>query len=124
MKIKDLLENDDMLSLDSGIYAIIYHKKSKIYIGSAVHFKRRFIAHISLLKRNKHDNTYLQNIFNKYGLSEFTFVILEKCSRDYLITKEQDWINKFDFQKDLINICPTAGSRLGSINWTQAVRSC
>lgn len=45
----------------SGIYKITNTKTGKIYIGSAVDLRRRLYAHLKSLRRNSHDNTYLQN---------------------------------------------------------------
>jgi group I intron endonuclease len=59
-----------------GIYRIINKTNNKIYIGSSVNILSRFSKHKSLLKHNKHDNDYLQNSYNKYGLENFLFEII------------------------------------------------
>jgi group I intron endonuclease len=75
-----------------GIYRIINKTNNKIYIGSSVNILSRFSKHKSLLKHNKHDNDYLQNSYNKYGLENFLFEIIEFCEVDKLIDKENHYI--------------------------------
>lgn len=84
----------------------------RIYIGSAINFPRRIGEHTNLLKRNKRHSKYLQNSWNKYGCDKFIFGLIEQVENPKnLISREQYWI---DTLKPEYNICPTAGSRLGS----------
>jgi len=76
-----------------GIYKIINNVNNKLYIGSSINIKSRFSKHKSLLKNNKHDNDYLQNSFNKYGMDNFSFEIIEFCEISELIEKENYYIN-------------------------------
>lgn len=71
-----------------GIYSIKNKIDGKLYIGKAVNIEGRFRTHISSLKKNKHDNDYLQNAWNKYGSESFEFSILEKCDKDSLNDRE------------------------------------
>lgn len=96
----------------SGVYCIFNQINKKMYIGSATNFKSRKYTHFKSLKDGTHHSTYLQNAYNKYGKSNFVFVILEFVDKDNLLVHEQMWINKFNFT-DLYNLCPVAGSRLG-----------
>lgn len=84
--------------MDSGIYKIINIAKDKIYIGSAIDLKSRKWLHWNSLKNNIHHNSYLQNSWNKYGEYCFIFNVLEYCSENKLIEREQYWI-------DLTNCC-------------------
>jgi len=61
----------------SGIYKITCKVNNKIYIGSAVNLKIRWKRHQNELKNNCHVNLILQNAFNKYGLENFNFEIIE-----------------------------------------------
>lgn len=84
----------------------------RAYIGSAINFSRRISEHTGLLNRNKHHSRYLQNSWNKYGEHNFIFGLLEQVDDPVdLITREQHWM---DTLKPEYNICPIAGSRLGS----------
>jgi len=96
--------------LKSGIYMITTNINEKFYIGSALNLNDRFNRHSNLLKRNKHQNVHLQNIWNKYKNCQLNFYILEKCSDILLIEREQFWIDNL---KPLLNINPTAYSRKG-----------
>jgi len=58
-----------------------------------MNIKSRFSKHKSLLKNNKHDNDYLQNSFNKYGIDNFSFEVIEFCEVSELIDKENYYIN-------------------------------
>ena len=52
----------------SGVYKITNSINKKIYIsGLQIIFFGRFKAHFTLLKNKEHENTYLQNAYNKYG---------------------------------------------------------
>ncbi len=94
------------------IYKIFFkHNPSLIYIGSAINFNKRKIRHKYQLKNNKHNNTYLQNLYNKYGSEALCFEIIDYINKvSNLIPKEQYFINLF---KPQLNVLPTAGSALG-----------
>lgn len=96
---------------NSVIYKITNKINNKFYIGSAVQFNLRKNAHLSYLKKEKHPNKHLQNSFNKYGIENFEFTIIEYVENKYnLIEKEQYYI---DILKPDYNICKIAGSCLG-----------
>jgi group I intron endonuclease len=90
-----------------GIYMIQNNIDKKIYIGSSYDIGTRFKNHISRLKNNKHKNQYLQNAVNKYGLSFFTFSIIEECLEEELIIKEQKHIDNYDWN-ELYNLTKVA----------------
>lgn len=86
-------------------------KPERIYIGSAVSFKSRVSVHISELKKNKHHAKKLQRHFNKYGLADLVFKIIEIIpNKQSLLVAEQKHL---DFYKPYFNSNPTAGSNLG-----------
>lgn len=60
------------------IYKILNKVNGKFYIGSANDYKRRWYQHKRELKNNSHDNQYLQNAWNKYGESNFEWIVLQK----------------------------------------------
>lgn len=68
-----------------GVYAITNINNNKKYIGSTKEsFYRRIQKHLSLLKRNKHHSIKLQNAYNKYGISNFSFSIIEEIDKNRL----------------------------------------
>jgi len=100
----------------SGIYMIINLANNKFYIGSSNDIYNRKLAHIRNLKKNKHDNTHLQNSFNKYGIDYFIWVIVELLEDNHdLLIREQYWIDSFDacYSDIGYNMCPVAGTVLG-----------
>lgn len=111
-ELKSVDKNDKY----SGIYAIYNSLKNKIYIGSSIDiYDRVFGDHINELKKDKHYNKYLQRSYNKYS-DYFYFVVLEKVSNvDFLIEREQYWMDYFDSYNSKFgyNLTPTAGSMLG-----------
>ena len=67
------MNNNQEINNNTGIYCIKNLENGKIYIGKSVNIKNRWISHRNTLKNNKHDNSYLQNSWNKYGESSFVF---------------------------------------------------
>lgn len=98
--------------MSSGIYQIRNLVNNHIYIGSTTNFSRRQSLHFSKLKNYTHHSKYLQNAYNKYGEDNFVFEIIEYCDPEYLIEREQWYIDNY---QPKYNINPTAGSSFGVI---------
>lgn len=90
---------------NSGIYCITNTIDDRIYIGSCKNFKSRIKEHINCLKRNKHNNIYLQNFVNKYGIESLKFHIIEFSEIINLVNIEQYYIDTLNPQ---FNICKKA----------------
>lgn len=77
-----------------GIYEIRNIKNNKVYIGSSKNIENRWKQHLYMLKNNKHHSVYLQNAWNKYGESNFSFSTIEivKDEND-LFDAEQEWMD-------------------------------
>lgn len=82
----------------SGIYCITNIIDNKKYIGSSKDIGYRFKHHLYRLNNNRHTNSHLQNAVNKYGISNFTFSVLEQCSKETLIEREQFYIDQEPWQ--------------------------
>jgi len=80
----------------SGIYKITNMITNKVYIGSSYSVNSRISAHKNLLIKNRHYNTHLQSSFNLHGIENFKFEIIEECSIDDMINKENDWIKIYN----------------------------
>lgn len=78
-----------------GIYGIKNKKNGKMYVGQSVDVKGRFVRHKTELKNNKHKNKHLQNSYNKNGIEQFEFFVIEECEKDKLTEREQEWIDKY-----------------------------
>lgn len=93
------------------IYKITNLETNKIYIGSAISFKKRCTRHLRDLKNKKHHSIFLQRAWDKYGEHNFIFQIIEEVkSKELLLEREQYYIDNL---KPAYNISPTAGSSLG-----------
>jgi len=95
----------------TGIYEIKNILNNHRYIGSSINLRKRFYEHLSLLKKSKHSNSYLQNAWNKYGKKHFVFNVLETCEpiKDTLLAIEQKYL---DLDPEY-NICKIAGNTMG-----------
>ena len=66
------------MSKIAGVYKIINKVNRKYYVGSSNDINCRWNKHKSELNRNIHKNPYLQNAWNKYGVVNFNFVVVEE----------------------------------------------
>jgi group I intron endonuclease len=94
-----------------GIYKITNKVNGKCIIGSSVNMESRLACHKSILKDNKHYNTYLQHSWNKYGEDNFIFEIINLCDKENLLEFEDYFIAAFD-----------SGNRDGGYNLKGATR--
>lgn len=95
--------------LKRGVYKIENLKNGKLYIGSTIMtFIKRLSHHISLLRANKHKNKHLQNAWNKYGEESFKFEIVELCTKEECLIREQFWLDKLECKIKGYNINPLA----------------
>lgn len=80
-----------------GIYKIVNLKSGKFYLGSTKNLKKRKREHFWALKKNEHNNPYLQNSFNKHGEKHFKFKIIEFVEdKEKLLSVEQRYLDKTD----------------------------
>lgn len=88
-----------------GIYKFQNLQNGKIYIGQSVDIERRYKDHINRAK-NKNSaeyNSSLHCAIRKYGLDNFSFVVLEECNKNLLNEREQYWIKYYNSYKDGYN---------------------
>lgn len=95
--------------MQTGIYEIVNTVNGKRYVGSSVNIPRRWAAHRHLLRHGKSNNHKLKAAWEKYGEQSFAFNVLELCSKEELIEKEQYHI---DIKSDY-NIRLEADSNFG-----------
>lgn len=95
----------------TGVYKITNPTNQEFYIGSAAtSFYKRFINHRRLLYHKTNPCTFLQNAYNKHKDVNFTFEVLEVCSKELCVQREQHYI---DILKPKYNLCKNAASSLG-----------
>lgn len=73
-----------------GIYKIKINDKE--YIGSSCNIGHRLKHHLWSLENLKHHNRTMQNLYNKYGIENVYFTIVEQCSDEILIEREAYYI--------------------------------
>lgn len=79
--------------MNSGVYLIINQTNHKIYVGKAVNFENRWKNHA----RSYRSNRLLSSAIKKYGISAFSFEILEyvEPTTTALNVAERFWIAYF-----------------------------
>ena len=77
----------------SGVYTITNTVNGKIYVGESINVFQKLRVHRSDLKANRHTNNRLQNSFNKYGIKNFKFELLEEHNPEFIKSFENYWAN-------------------------------
>lgn len=98
-----------------GIYIIENKSNGKIYIGSSINLRSRWIKHLSDLRRGTHSNPHLQSAWTKYGEEAFEYRILETLEES-VREREQHYINHYNaldrtigYNIALTTTCPMEG---------------
>lgn len=102
----------------------IYKIQSKIYpdrcyIGSAMNIFTRFSVHKCLLKKNKHHSIILQRHYNKHGLIDLFFDVVQEmpfATKKELEEKEKFYFTIFKYKnskKPYLNVSSDTRSRRG-----------
>lgn len=79
------------------IYRIVNTMDGRSYVGQTNNVKRRRKEHFLDLKAGEHHNPFLQNAYNKYGHSAFTFEVLEQnIPTEKINEREIYWIERID----------------------------
>ena len=79
--------------METGIYKITCISNNRIYIGSAQNIQIRWNKHLNDLKNKKHINIHLQRAYDKYGINDFLFEIIENCDKQELLIREQYYLD-------------------------------
>ena len=78
-----------------GIYKYTNLINGKSYIGQSVNIVKRRSNHENTNNR-KLEKSYFHRAIDKYGINNFSFEILEECSKDELNEKEIYYIKKYN----------------------------
>jgi len=73
------------------------------------------LQHRKALVQHRHENVYLQRSWDKYGSTNFVFKLLEVCSKELCVYREQFWINTLDTYENGFNGRPKAESMSGIV---------
>jgi group I intron endonuclease len=87
------------------VYQIRNLVNNKIYIGSSKNHKKRQARHLRDLRSGEHHCIYLQRAYDKYGIDNFIFEILEECLESELFEKEEFWIEKLSPEYNIGGVC-------------------
>lgn len=98
------------------IYKIENLINHKIYIGLTNNLERRQKRHFSDLRRNCHDNSFLQKEYNQYGNENFSFekIFQGDVSEQEIGEKEKYYIQLYDSYKNGYN--QNEGGNFGATN--------
>lgn len=84
----------------SAVYKITLIETGQIYIGKSVDVERRWRDHIRRgIGADKRTDQILYDAFEKYGVHNFTFEILEEAPAAELNEREKYWIDYFESNK-------------------------
>lgn len=116
-KVEILKENKNK----AGIYRWVNKLNGNTYVGSAVNLKRRLYTYFNLsdiLRNLTIGKSRILSVILRDGYSNFQLEILEYCSPEDAIKREQYYI---DLLKPEYNLNPTAGSRLGTKHFADSL---
>jgi group I intron endonuclease len=87
-----------------GVYKIKSKTCRRFYIGSAKDISKRIKQHRNKLRSGKHQNRYLQNVYNKYGEKDFFIITIETSTEEKARRLEQRLLDKYADSKKMMNI--------------------
>lgn len=79
-----------------GIYKITNNINNKNYIGQSVDIEKRWKDHKTKYNWERENKKILYLAFQKYGLENFSFSVIEECSIDQLNEREKYWIQYYN----------------------------
>jgi group I intron endonuclease len=80
-----------------GIYKIHHKDTGKSYVGLSVDIFKRWKEHSNFWEK-KEKWSVIKKALHKHGLENFTFTILEECSKEELNDREIHWIKELNTQ--------------------------
>lgn len=101
-----------------GVYCWVNDANGKYYIGSGDPLYLRLSDYYQPWYLLARLNLYIVRALSKYGMINFSLIILEYTSSSNLISSEQKWI---DLLKPEYNTNPTAGSTKGYTHSAQSI---
>jgi group I intron endonuclease len=81
------MKNTGFYKIQSKLYP------EKFYIGSSADIELRWLGHKHALIKGTHHSQKLQQHFNKFGIDDLDFVIIQICSKYLTVDLEQYYID-------------------------------
>lgn len=82
--------------MKKGIYIIKNKVNGKVYIGQTKKLGQRYSEHLGRIKKHKHHNELLQRAFEKYGVDNFEYSVLEEVLESSMLNeREKYWIDYY-----------------------------
>lgn len=101
-----------------GIYKIQNNINFKVYIGQSIDIKTRWKNHRYYARNQSNYPLYLA--FQKYGIENFTFSIIEECSINALDDREKYWIQYYNsFEKGYNQTLGGQGSQNNTVKLSE-----
>ncbi|WP_079708095.1 GIY-YIG nuclease family protein [Paraliobacillus ryukyuensis] len=94
-----------------GIYKVTNLINGKMYIGQSTNIKKRFTSHKNAINRSDDDprgQGPLYDDMRNYGVENFSFEVMEECSKNELNEKEEYYISFHNSVDDGYNISKKA----------------
>lgn len=96
----------------TGVYEIICLPTGRRYVGSTGwSIDKRWAKHRRDLRDGKHPSLTMQRAWNKHGVDAFQFRVIEHCSPECAVEREQQWIDRL---RPAFNTNALASSCLGT----------
>lgn len=97
----------------SGVYAFVNNLNGKYYIGSAVNLYNRLRDYHQPWYQKVHANDVIMRAILKYGMANFTILILEFTDPNGAVPAEQTWMDTY---RPEYNVLTKAGNTLGYVH--------
>ena len=108
----------------SGIYKITCKPTGRFYIGSSNDIETRWYHHKRDLKNNNHYNRLLSRACEKYGFNSFEWKVIEVCSSETLLQREQHYIDTLHpFNKRGFNLAKDVKATMKGVKHTAQNRA-
>ena len=78
--------------MSCGIYKVTNKITGECYVGSSKNIEKRFKQHKQPCYQIRRPNSILYQAFQKYGLNNFSFEIIEECDESALYEREDYYI--------------------------------
>ena len=79
--------------MTSGVYAIVNRRDGNCYIGASGDIVRRHTGHLHDLRAATHCSAALQSAWDLDGEGAFVFTVLQECTPDECVCREQWWMD-------------------------------